>query len=90
MKTNGFIGKIVAMITSFGNWISGRSTGWKRNNKSMMSETNKNAQAGCYHVPNSQQKGRKYAKGASGSIGIGIVARFDKSAFCQQKRLATV
>jgi hypothetical protein len=87
MKTNGFFGKIAAMLAAFDGWFSGKNTGWKRNNKSMMRETSPNAQRGCSHTANYQPKGRKYAKGASGSIGLGIIARFDKSAFCQQKRI---
>ena len=88
MKTNGLIGKIVALISAIGNWFSGNSTGWQRNNMSMMRETNKNSQRGCVHNPKYHQRGRKYAKCASGSIGIGIKAGFKKSVFCQQKKLA--
>jgi hypothetical protein len=49
----------------------------------MMRETSPNDQRGCVRTANYQPKGRKYAKGASGSIGIGIDPNFNKSAFCR-------
>jgi hypothetical protein len=88
MKTSGFFGKIAKILLSINVCLRGIGSSWKRNNKSMMRETCPNGQRGCLHTVNDQPKGRKYAKGAGGSCGRGINAKFDKSAFCQQKRMA--
>lgn len=77
------------IFTAIGNFFDkvyawfGKSNRWSRKNKSLMRETHKNEHRGCIHAVNYQPKGRKYAKGAGGSVGIGIDPRFSKSVWCR-------
>jgi len=71
-----------AIASFFEKWFD-KNNRWSRKNKSMMRETSPNDQRGCVRTANYQPKGRKYAKGASGSIGIGVDPKFNKSAFCR-------
>lgn len=84
MKNSGFFGMMVAFASFIRGLFRKYGSGWKRNKKGLMRETNPNNQRGCVHTVGFQPRGRVYAKGASGSIGRGLVAKFDRSAFCRE------